>query len=61
MYLIFCMQTMKVIQKRLFTMSKRTRDQMESRDELVEKHDGTFAGPLAMFPSFPHNITFEES
>ena len=42
-------------------MSKRTRDQMESSDELVEKHDGAFAAPFAMFPSFPHNITFEES
>jgi hypothetical protein len=52
---------MKVIQKLLVAMSKRTRDQMESSDELVEKHDGAFAAPLAMFPSFPHNITFEES
>jgi hypothetical protein len=34
---------------------------MESGDELVEKHDGVFAGPLMMFPTFPHNITFEES
>jgi hypothetical protein len=27
----------------------------------VEKHDGAFAGPLMMFATFPHNITFEES
>jgi hypothetical protein len=52
---------MKVIQKLLFAMSKRSHSAMESGDELVEKHDGAFAGPLAMFPSFPHNITFEES
>jgi hypothetical protein len=49
---------MKVIQKLLVAMSKRPRVENE---ELVEKHDGAFAGPLAMFPTFPHNITFEES
>ena len=58
MYLIFCLQTMKVIQKLLVAM-KRAR--VADEDELVEKHDGAFAGPLAMFPTFPHNITFEES
>jgi hypothetical protein len=42
-------------------MGKRTRSEMESGDELVEKQDGVFAGPLMMFPTFPHNITFEES
>jgi hypothetical protein len=50
---------MKVIQKLLVAMSKRPR--VADEDELVEKHDGAFAGPLAMFPTFPHNITFEES
>ena len=50
-----------VIFKLIFTMGKRTRGEMESEDELVEKHDGVFAGPLMMFPTFPHNITFEES
>ena len=42
-------------------MGKRTRGEMESEDERVEKHDRVFSGPLMMFPSFPHNITFEES
>jgi hypothetical protein len=39
-------------------MSKRAREENEMR---VEKHDGGFSGPLVMFPTFPHNETFEES
>ena len=61
MYLIFDAKATNVIFKLIFTMGKRTRGEMESEDELIEKHDGVFAGPLMMFPTFPHNITFEES
>ncbi|CAB4025872.1 Hypothetical predicted protein [Paramuricea clavata] len=39
-------------------MSKRAREENELR---VEKHDSGFMGPLAMFATFPHNATFEES
>jgi predicted RNase H-related nuclease YkuK (DUF458 family) len=60
-YLIFGAKTMHAIPKLFFRMGKRTCGEMESEDELVEKHDGVFAGPLMMFPTFPHNITFEES
>ena len=60
-YLIFGAKTTYAIPKLFFRMGKRTRGEMESEDELVEKHDGVFAGPLMMFPTFPHNITFEES
>ena len=60
-YLIFGLKATNVIFKLFFIMGKRTRGEMESEDELVEKHDGVFAGPLMMFPTFPHNITFEGS
>ena len=60
-YLIFGLKATNVIFQLIFRMGKRTRGEMEGDEELVEKHDGVFAGPLMMFPTFPHNITFEES
>jgi hypothetical protein len=42
-------------------MSKRKRVEGGDKEEPVEKHDGAFMTPMAMFPTFPHNITFEES
>ena len=44
--------------KSLFKMSKCSHTEME--EDGVEKHDGAFAGPLAIFATLPHLKSLEK-